>query len=179
MSEVQTFLRKYGHILPKAIEWLNMILNDYKSHVKPLNKLGFSRIPEYFSKETLGAAKIVVVNKVPNMPLYSKWKIEELKDFENGEYQGETYADTIFIQSGYLSEHLLFHELVHLIQWKQMGIEKFLIAYGLEQIKYGYPKGPLEGMAYGLENAFKQTERSFQVEALLKPDIDLIVKTLQ
>lgn len=179
MSEVQAFLRKYGHVLPRAIEWLNNTLNYYKPQVKPLNELGFSRIPKYFSKEVLNAAKVVIVDRVPNMPLYSKWGIVELKDFEDGEYQGETYIDTIFIQSGYLSEHLFFHELVHLIQWRQMGIEKFLIAYGLEQIKYGYPKGPLEGMAYGFEDAFKQNNQPFQVEDTLKPHIDQIVKSLE
>jgi len=179
MSEVQEFLRKYGYVLPKAKEWINNTLNYYKPQLKPLNAFGFSRIPEYFSKEALNAAKVVIVDRVPNMPLYSEWGIVELKDFENREYQGENYIDTIFIQSGHLSEHLLFHELVHLIQWRQMGIEKFLIAYGLEQIKCGYPKGPLEGMAYGFEEAFKQTSQPFQVEDALRPHIAQIISDFE
>ena len=179
MSEIQAFLQKYGHVLPKAIEWLNNTLNYYKPQIKRFNEFGFSRIPKYFSKEVLDAAKIVIVDRVPNMPLYSQWGIAELKAFEDGNYQGVSYVDTIFIQSGYLFENLFFHELVHLIQWRQMGVEKFLIAYGLEQIKYGYPKGPLEGMAYGFENIFKQTDQPFQVEDALKPHIAQIISDLK
>ena len=60
-----------------------------------------------------------------------------------------------------------------------MGVEKFLIAYGLEQIKYGYPKGHLEGMAYGFEDAFKQTNQAFQVEDALRPRIAQIISDLK
>ena len=81
MSELQAFLQKYGHVLPKAIEWLNNTLNYYKLQVKPFNEFGFLRIPGYFSKETLDAAKVVIVDRVPNMPLYSQWCITELKTF--------------------------------------------------------------------------------------------------
>lgn len=179
MSEIQLFLSKYGHVLPMAIGWLNNTLNYYRPQAKPLNDFGFKRIPGYFSKEILDAARVVVVDRVPNMPLYSEWGIIELKDFENNKYQGETYVDTLFIQAGYISEPLFFHELVHLIQWKQMGIENFLIAYGLEQIKYGYPKGPLEGMAYGFEAAFKESDQPFLVEDALKPHITQIINELR
>ena len=62
-------------------------------------------------------------------------------------------------------ESLHFHELVHVIQWRLLGSEKFLALYadGLE--RFGYRKSPLEVMAFGLQHRFQREARAFSVEA--------------
>ena len=51
-------------------------------------------------------------------------------------------------------EGLYFHELMHVVQWRMLGPERFLAAYadGLE--KFGYRNSPLEAMAYDAQAAF-------------------------
>ncbi|GEM_PF-3135545 len=49
-----------------------------------------------------------------------------------------------------------FHELVHVVQWSRLGVERFLLAYGFGLIRFGYYHGPLEEMAYALERDFER-----------------------
>ena len=62
-------------------------------------------------------------------------------------------------------ESLHFHELVHVIQWRLLGPEKFLAFYadGLE--RFGYRNSPLEVMAYNLQDRFDREAQPFSVEA--------------
>jgi len=70
-------------------------------------------------------------------------------------FDGITFKDTFFIQRGRESEELLhFHELVHVVQWARLGVDKFLLAYGLGLLQFGYEQSPLEAMAYELQNGF-------------------------
>ncbi len=79
---------------------------------------------------------------------------------------GITYLDTYFVRADEAqSESLHFHELVHVIQWRLLGPEKFLALYadGLE--RFGYRNSPLEVMAYELQERFEREQQPFDVEA--------------
>jgi hypothetical protein len=62
-------------------------------------------------------------------------------------------------------ESLHFHELVHVVQWRILGPERFLWAYadGLE--RFGYRNSPLEVVAYDLQERFDAGVKPFDVEA--------------
>jgi hypothetical protein len=64
-------------------------------------------------------------------------------------------------------EELYFHELIHVIQWRLLGPERFLRLYadGLE--KFGYQDSPLEKMAYHTQNEFSRSKRTFDAQALV------------
>ena len=57
------------------------------------------------------------------------------------------------------------HELVHVLQWRRLGPEKFLALYadGLE--RFGYRNSPLEAMAYDLQDRFEREAQPSSVEA--------------
>ena len=59
------------------------------------------------------------------------------------------------MQQGQSSESLHFHELVHIVQWARLGVDNFLLAYGLGFILGGYEQSPLEQMAYTLQRSFE------------------------
>jgi hypothetical protein len=71
-------------------------------------------------------------------------------------FAGITFKDTYFIQTGEASESLHFHELVHVAQWKVLGVDNFLRAYGAGLVMYGYEDSPLEKMAYSLQREFDE-----------------------
>ena len=78
--------------------------------------------------------------------------------------RGITYLNTYFVRANQAGdESLHFHELVHVIQWRILGPEKFLAAYadGLE--RFGYRGSPLEVMAYDLQARFDARETAFEV----------------
>jgi hypothetical protein len=69
---------------------------------------------------------------------------------------GITFMDTFFVKQGRESETLCFHELVHVVQWERLGVDNFLLTYGLGFIQAGYENSPLEKMACSLQNLFEE-----------------------
>jgi len=108
----------------------------------------------------LASAKVILVDQLPIPPL-SSWGLTRFSDFEHGNFSGITYLNTFFIKQDDVSnEAIHFHELIHVIQWRILGPERFLSLYsdGLE--RFGYRDCPLEKMAYDAEAAFTANEIS-------------------
>jgi len=61
---------------------------------------------------------------------------------------GLTIGRLIFIRKNYLDITLLAHELVHVLQYNQIGFFKFIYKYLKYNNKYGYRKNPFEIEAY-------------------------------
>ena len=64
------------------------------------------------------------------------------------------------------TDALLFHELVHVVQYAQMGVKEFAARYVNGFIQGGsYQEIPLEKNAYALEGRFSQnTSEQFSVD---------------
>lgn len=87
--------------------------------------------------------------------------------------QGITYGDVILIAPdapsagpGWL--RLLFHEMVHVVQYRVLGIDRFIEQYlrGWARGGYEYRKIPLEEDAYAIEAMFTAgAGRPFSVQA--------------
>ena len=104
------------------------------------------------------------LHRLPLPPL-SSWGLTRFADFERSNPDGITYLDTFFLkQHQSKNEAIHFHELIHVIQWRILGSEKFLRAYadGLEN--FGYRNSPLEVMAYDAEKRFVSSTAQFNAE---------------
>jgi len=133
-------------------------LRAHAGNARTVASRGFSRLPRYFSPDTLTSAKVVQVDQLPIPPL-SSWGLTRFADFERGNFDGVTYLNTFFIRQDELgNETIHFHELIHVIQWRFLGPENFLRLYtdGLE--RFGYRNNPLEMMAYDAEAAFRSND---------------------
>ena len=61
--------------------------------------------------------------------------------------------DTFFVTQGELAnEALHFHELIHVVQWRLLGPERFIALYAEGLERFGYRSSPLEVIAYDLED---------------------------
>ena len=109
---------------------------------------------------------MTVADKVPFPPL-SHIGLHELSGMEQMPLTGITYKDTFFINQNHRTESLHFHELTHVVQWERLGIDNFLLAYGVGLMQFGYEKSPLEQMAYTLQ-------RNFEIGTIPNGIIDLI-----
>jgi hypothetical protein len=161
----------YQSYLPKVKDWIESLLLEHYAQALPIITLNFSRLPYYFSKEVLSASKVVYVDQPPQIPL-SSMGLTQFQDFERMRSNGITYYDTFFVRSSLkLDESLHFHELVHVVQWKCMGPDRFLLLYGLELLKNTYNNSLFENMAYNLQSKFQKSKDCFDVESVVQSDL--------
>jgi hypothetical protein len=147
-------IHKFHSVLPVMNEWIDQTIESYREKSTPVIDLNFSRINQIFPKKLLEKTKVVMLpDKLPFPPL-SQMGLAELSGMEQMPIAGITYKYTFFVNQNHLTESLHFHELIHVVQWERLGAEKFLLAYGVGLIQFGYEESPLEQMAYRLQNDF-------------------------
>jgi hypothetical protein len=152
---------------PLLIGWIQRTLAEHACGARPVATLGFRRLPQYFSAELLTAAKVVAVERVPVPPL-SSLGAPGFEAFETMPAAGITYIDTFFVDRRCAAdESLHFHELIHIVQWKLLGPERFLAAYAAGLETHGYRDSPLEVMAYDAQGRFESDPVPFDAERLV------------
>ena len=157
---------------PLIAGWIKQTLAQHAAAARPVSSLGFRRLGDYYAAPLLAGSKVVVVPRVP-MPPLSAMGLARFRDFEQMEAVGITYLDTYFVRADHAhDEPLHFHELVHVVQWRLLGPERFLALYahGLEH--FGYRNSPLEVMAYELQEKFERDPQPFSVEAACQGELD-------
>ena len=155
MNQQQQILARFHLVLPAVREWIDGILEEHKREAVVVSSLGFRGLPQHFPQHLLDKAKVISVSSVPFPPLL-KLGLPELSHMERMPLAGITYKDTFFVQESQRSESLHFHELVHVVQWERLGVDNFLLAYGVGLIQFGYEGSPLERMAYILQQSFER-----------------------
>lgn len=149
--------------LPSVAAWVGDTLRAHKARARPVASCGFARLARYFSPQMLAQARVVSVDTPPTPPL-TRLGLSQFAAFERMGPLGITYLDTFFIRTGEeRNESLHFHELVHVVQWRLLGPEGFLLAYASGLIEAGYRDSPLEEMAYAAQARFEAGE-SFDAE---------------
>jgi hypothetical protein len=119
--------------------------------------LGFPRLASYFPATLLDNAFAVPANTMPFPPV-REYGLLEFETMANMSMEGITFGNMYFVQPTQSVEELHFHELIHVIQWSKLGIEQFLLTYGLGILQFGYEHSPFEAIAYELQTRFKQAE---------------------
>lgn len=147
-------ITKFHSALPGIKEWIVSTVEAYKALATPVIASNFLRLRNHFPEEFLEKARVVVVPNVPYPPL-SRLGLPEFAQLEKMRFSGITFLDTFFVDASQVSESLYFHELIHLVQWNRLGMDKFLLAYGIGLLQFGYRESPLERMAYGMQSQFE------------------------
>lgn len=169
---------KLHSTLPMVRKWIADLLEGHKDQATPIINLGFPRLPQVFPSELLGKAKVIVVTgKLPFPPL-SRMDLPELSQMEDMPMDGITYKDTFFINQANRSESLHFHELIHVVQWDRLGVDNFLLAYGVGLIQFGYQNSPLEQMAYSLQEAFDRGNPATGIVDIIRQRTDAIWRSV-
>lgn len=151
-------------LLPPLLGWIQRTLDAHAARSRPVATRGFRRLPQYFSAGQLAAAKVVAVEHVPVPPLKALGA-PGFEVFESMQAAGITYLDTFFVDQRCAGdESLHFHELIHIVQWRLLGPERFLAAYAAELETHGYRNSPLEVMAYDAQARFDRDPVPFDAE---------------
>jgi hypothetical protein len=158
---------------PPLLDWIRTTLTASTGLAQTVASRGFLRLPLYFTEETLTSTKVVLVDPLP-MPPLSSMGLAHFADFERGNFEGITYIDTFFLKpTQSKNENMHFHELVHVIQWRLLGPDRFLFSYANGLERFGYRQSPLEAMAYDAETAFANSTAIFNVEKLVAEKLGL------
>jgi hypothetical protein len=164
---------EFAKVYPPLLEWIRTTLTANAHAAQSVASHGFSRLPLYFTENTLTSTKVVLVDPLP-MPPLSSMELARFADFERGDFDGITYIDTIFLKPTQSNnENMYFHELVHVIQWRLLGPDRFLLSYANGLECFGYRQSPLEAMAYDAETAFASSTATFNVEKMVAEKLGL------
>jgi len=166
-------VRRFHAALPGVRQWIDEFLNDHTAQARAVSTLGFTRLPTSFPQELLERTKVVTVPRVPFPPV-DRFGLPELAQIQQMSFDGITFKDTIFLQQGRASESLHFHELVHIVQWARLGVDRFLLAYGIGLAQFGYEQSPLEQMAYSLQRSFDNGTTAQDLVTVIETRTDAI-----
>jgi hypothetical protein len=143
----------------------------YRGAAVPLDNRQTAAMQRFFPVSTLDSTRIAVLSgqRVSNPPFY----VEVIKmGFEAGSLpdfalmSAITFVDTV-ISHELLTDRLLFHELVHVVQYQKLGVPEFATKYVMGFLRGGsYKAIPLEMNAYELDARFAAAPtETFSVEA--------------
>jgi hypothetical protein len=130
------------------------------------------QLEAFFPADILSGVK-VVRGRAPEPGFYTLARMMGIRNVPSfSDMAGITFED-IVVHAGPLSMQLLFHELVHAVQYKHLGLDGFAARYVRGFLSGGcYEEIPLEKQAYELEGWFAANPAaSFSVEDHVKERI--------
>jgi|SRR5579872_1325352 len=137
----------------------------FRSKAEPLTPDYKEALQPFFPSDVLSAVR-VVRGRASEPAFYSQLRLFGIRNAPAfSEMAGITFQDVI-VHGEPLSRALLFHELVHAVQYKHLELPGFAERYVRGFLSGGsYEEIPLEKQAYELEARFaKCTDRTFSVE---------------
>ena len=158
----------FKNLPPAMVSQLVSMVEDYISSSRekytpqavPLTDAQRGTMQPFFSTAVLDSARLCVLRgtRVSNPSMYAMAKmmgIRNLPDF--ADMAAITFVDVIVSHQEF-TDALLFHELVHVVQFAQMDLKEFAMRFMNGFIQGGsYQEIPMEKMAQALESRFSQS----------------------
>lgn len=135
----------------------------------------------YFEPETLDRARIGRTSLIENPPFYDQFEAAgQAIPLDFSVWAGITFGDVILLSdsgaSGSMPHSVVFHEMVHLVQYGILGIDEFARRYvtALAWNRFQYMTIPLEMTAFDLQDRFERSDgRPFPAEAEIRRRLDM------
>ena len=161
------FLEKQGS------RWISNVRVAHRPLGRVLTPVEVQTVAPYFDESLLRTVRISRVPSISNPDFYSfllEQSIAIPLDFT--QMAAITFVDTILVSERQplpASEEmpLLFHELVHVVQYGLLGLDEFVTRYvrGWASNGFQYSGIPLERWAYELDARFRTGAPAFSVAA--------------
>lgn len=163
-------------VVRRGATWIRSQRQHLRPRARPLTSAERAAFALHLSAATLRAARIVVVRSIdaPRPLNGPRWlRLAGLVEFTG--LEALTLGDTIALARRRMPAPesvmpLLFHELVHVVQFHQFGIEGFVRRYieGWVDHHHAYKRIPLEKQAFDLEARFRRNpKRPVAVDTLV------------
>ena len=148
----------------KVAEFISAQRIIFQSKALPISPDDKAALLPFFPPNVLDEVR-VVQGKVSDPPFYAQLRsmgIHNMPAFSD--LAGVTFVDVV-VHTQPLTRALLFHELVHVVQYRHLGAAGFAELYVRGFLTGGsYEEIPLEKQAYELEERFTQNGEAFSVD---------------
>jgi hypothetical protein len=149
-------------VVPQVAAYIDGQRQTYRGKAVALGQNHRTVMQLFFPASTLDSARVVVLagQRVSNPPFYGEllkmgFEAGSLPDF--ADMAAITYVDTVVSHEPF-TDRLLFHELVHVVQYEKLGLAEFAAKYVRGFLSGGsYEAIPLEMNAYELDARFAVT----------------------
>jgi four helix bundle protein len=129
----------------------------YSPRATPLSPEQQAAMHPFFAAETLDQTRLLVLNgsRISDPPFYTMARVMGIRNLPSfSDVAAVTFVDVVVSHEEF-SDDLLFHELVHVVQYAQLGSKEFSVRYVNGFIKSGNYEGiPLEKQAHDLDSRF-------------------------
>lgn len=165
-------------IVQQVVAYIEHQRQTYRPGAMALSLSQKTAMRPFFPASTLDAARLVVLarERVSNPPFYAElmkmgFEAATLPDFAH--MAAITFVDTVVSHERF-TDRLLFHELVHVVQFEKLALQEFAAKYVRGFLSGGsYEAIPLERNAYQLDARFAATPaKPFSVNAEVRAWID-------
>ncbi|WP_273023885.1 hypothetical protein [Rheinheimera sp.] len=157
-------------MIDKIEQWIHYVNCSYEKLRQPCSVFE-NCFQGYYSPDFLKTAFFVVTDEIPK-PNFPELREAGLGDFIDMTVDGITYNDTYYVKQTAVNKlRLHFHELVHVIQWRELTLRGFIERYIREIQNYGYEEAPLEKMAYALDGHYQKQGQYLNVEQLVRQNL--------
>ena len=161
-----------------GLPWLWEQRNLHLARARRLPAEERTALQDYFDHRILGKVRVAAVDRISNPPFYAELKAAGYPTMDISGAMGIAFIDCVVVrkscQSNPVTWHsVLFHELVHIVQFDILGPEKHLEVYlrGWMDSGYQYPAIPMETQAQRLEARFNRHEPPFSVRDILEQEL--------
>ncbi len=149
-------------ILTAIEQWIDEVNHKYKYKRVCCTQFA-SQFAGFYPTEFLENAFYVVIDEIPK-PDFAALRAMGLGDFIDMKVSGITYKNTYYLLPTSVDNlRVHFHELVHVLQWQNLGALAFITRYMNEIKHFGYHNAPLEIMAYSLDTHFISSGEAINV----------------
>lgn len=158
--------------MQQVAEYVRAQRAHYSGRAVPL---AFSEIwSRFFASVDLQRIRIVQPGqeRVPNPPFYADLEMLGFSGLPNFTTMAAITFDDVVVFHDPLTPQLIFHEMVHVVQYRLLGIDEFARLYVRGYLHGGYAGTPLEVCAYQLDGRFIMGSVGFDVESEVKSWID-------
>lgn len=159
MALPELSLEQVEELAARVAEYIGRQREEYRCAGTALTEAQRRVMEPFFAGPTIEEVRLVVVRgrRVGNPPFYGElvrmgFRAEDLPNFA---YMAAiTFVDTVVSHEAF-SDRLLFHEMVHVVQYEKLGLQEFAVRYVRGFLTGGaYEEIPLERNAYELDARF-------------------------
>jgi hypothetical protein len=148
-------------VIQQVAEYIEHQRQIYRRRAEPLNVNQIAAMQPFFPGSTLDSTRVVVLTgeRVGNPPFYGQLVDMGFDPAASPNFElmtAITFVDTVVSHEPFTAS-LLFHELVHVVQYEKLGLREFAAKYVRGFLNGGsYDAIPLEMNAYELDARFTQ-----------------------
>ncbi len=152
-----------SYLAENAGHWIESQRAQHRVHADPLPDTTLAALSGFFEKGTLDRTRIRHVPSIENPPFYQEFEeAGEAFPLDFTVWAAITFGDVILVNGEQLpgppSHSVVFHEMVHVVQYDELGIHEFARRYvtPFVQSRFNYMSIPLESVAFDLQGRFEE-----------------------